>query len=67
MDPLNVAASLVGLLTAAGSVASILFKVKSVIYEAPRLMDELLSQINEPEAIFVVVNHFLARISTAPR
>jgi hypothetical protein len=67
MDPLSVTASVVGLLMAAGSVASILSKVNTGISDAPQLMDQLLSQVNELEAIFIVVNKVLAGISEAPR
>jgi hypothetical protein len=67
MDPLSITASVVGLLTAAGSVASILSKVKAAIGDAPRLMDQLLLQVNELETVFSVVNQFLVGITEAPR
>jgi hypothetical protein len=67
MDPLSITASVVGLLTTTGSVVSILSKVKAAIGDAPRLMDQLLLQVNELETVFSVVNQFLVGITEAPR
>ena len=67
MDPLSVTASVVGLLGAAGKIASILSKVKSGLVEAPRLMDQLLSQIRELEACFSAVHQFLSGIISVPQ
>lgn len=67
MDPLSVAASIVGLLAAAGKVSSILAKVKSSVSEAPQLLEQLLSQINDLQISFSAVDRFIATISSASR
>jgi hypothetical protein len=65
MDPLSVTASVVGLLAAAQQVAAILSKVRSGIVDTPRLIDRLLSQVNELEICLSSVNKLLARINSA--
>jgi hypothetical protein len=66
MDPLSVMASVVGLLTAAGTVTSILSTVKSSISDTPRLIDRILSEVKEVEISLSAVHRFLLGIRTAP-
>lgn len=66
MDPLSVTASVVGLRTAAQQVAAILCKVRSGIVDAPRLADQLLSQVKELEICLSSLHKLLARIKSAP-
>lgn len=66
MDPLSVMASVVGLLTAAGAVASILSTVKSSISDAPRLLDHVLREVKDVEIVLSAIHKFLIGISSAP-
>ncbi|KAF4634125.1 hypothetical protein G7Y89_g3974 [Cudoniella acicularis] len=66
MDPLSVMASVVGLLAAAGQVASILSNVRSSIKEAPRSIDRILPQVNELQSCFSAIHNLLIGIETAP-
>jgi hypothetical protein len=67
MDPLGVLASVVGLLTAAGTVSSILNTIRSNINDAPRLVDKVLSEVNDVEVSLSAVHKFLLGMSSAPR
>lgn len=67
MDPLSVMASVVGLVGAAGKVGSILLAVKKSISDAPRLMDEMISQVRELEIYLSAVQNFLLGMNSAPR
>lgn len=59
--------SLVGLLGSAGKVAVLLLTVKKSLSEAPRMMDQVLSQVKELEYLLSAVQSFLLGISSAPR
>jgi hypothetical protein len=65
MDPLSVIALVVRLLTAAGTVTSILSIVKSSISDTLRLIDSILSEVKEVEISFSAVHRFLLGIRTA--
>lgn len=67
MDPLSVTTSLAGLLGSAGKVAVLLLEVKKSISEAPRLIDQVLSEVRELECLLSAVQSFLLGMSTAPR
>jgi hypothetical protein len=67
MDPINVMTSLVGLLGSAGKVGVLILAVKKSISEAPRLMDQVLSQVKELEISLSAVQSFLFGISSAPK
>jgi hypothetical protein len=67
MDPINVATSLVGLLGSAGRVVVLLLVVKKSIGEAPRMMDQMVSQVRELEICLSAVQSFLLGINSAPR
>jgi hypothetical protein len=67
MDPLSVMASVVGLIGAAGKVGAVLLAVKTSIWDAPRLMDQMLSQVKELEISLSAVQRFLVGVSSAPR
>ena len=66
MDPLSVMASVAGLLGAAGKVVSVLLAVKKSIIDAPRSMDQMLSQIKELEISLSAVQNFLLGVNSAP-
>ncbi|KAH8791195.1 hypothetical protein BGZ57DRAFT_631001 [Hyaloscypha finlandica] len=67
MDPINVATSLVGLLGSAGRVVVLLLAVKKSIGEAPRMMNQMVSQVRELEICLSAVQSFLLGINSAPR
>lgn len=67
MDPLSVTASVVGLLAAAGQVASVLSKIKSTVSDAPSSIAQTLIHVNELQVCFSAVHKFLVRMSAAPR
>jgi hypothetical protein len=60
-------ASVVGLLTAAATVASTISTVKSSVDDAPRNMDRIFSEVKEIEICLSAVHRFLLGISMAPR
>jgi hypothetical protein len=66
MDSINVMTSLVGLLGSAGKVV-VLLAVKKSISEAPRLMDQVLSEVQELEHLLSAVQSFLLGMSSAPK
>jgi hypothetical protein len=66
MDTLSVAASVVGLLTAAGTISSILSTIKPSINDVPRLMVHVLSEVKEVEISLSAMHKFLTEISSAP-
>jgi hypothetical protein len=66
MDPLSVIASVVGLLTAAKTVTSILSTIKSSISDTPHLIDSILSEVKEVEISLSAVHRFLLDIRKAP-
>jgi hypothetical protein len=67
MDPLSVMASVVGLLTAAGNVSSILSAVKSSMKDTPQLVHYVLSEVKEVEISLSAIHRFLLGIASAPR
>jgi Fungal N-terminal domain of STAND proteins len=67
MDPLSVMASVVGLLTAAGTVSSILSTFASSMKDVPRLIDHVLSEVKEVEIFLSAIQKFLLGIASAPR
>jgi hypothetical protein len=67
MDPLSVMASVVGLITAAGTISSTLSTVRSSLSDAPRLLDQVLSEVKEVEISLSAVHKFLLEISSAAR
>jgi len=67
MDPLSVAASVAGLLGAAGKVGSILLAVKQSIIDVPRTMDQMISQVEEFEICLSAAQSFILGVSAAPR
>jgi hypothetical protein len=67
MDPLSVMASVVGLLTAASNVSSILTAIKSGTKEAPQLVNHVLSEVKEVEISLSAIHKFLQGITSAPR
>lgn len=64
MDPLNVIASLVGLLAASGKVASILSRVKSSISHAPDSIEQIWLHVNELQFCFAAVQKFIVGANT---
>jgi type II secretory pathway component PulJ len=60
MDPLSLSASIVGLLTAASSVASVLLKVKSSISDAPQSMHHALSQVTELRVVLSAIDRLVS-------
>jgi hypothetical protein len=67
MDPLSVMASVVGLLTAASNVSSILSAIKSSMKDTPQLVNHVLSEVKEVEISLSAVHKFLQGITSAPR
>lgn len=67
MDSINVVNALVGLLGSAGKVVGLLLVVKKSINEAPRLMDQMLAQVQELEICLSALQSFLLGIGSAPR
>jgi hypothetical protein len=67
MDPLSILASVVGLLTAAGKVSSILTTISSNIKEAPQHVDDMLSEVNDLKISLSALHKFLLGIALAPR
>jgi hypothetical protein len=67
MDPLSVMASVVGLLTAAGTVTSILLSLKSSLSDAPRLIDHVILEVREVEISLSAMHKFLIGISSVPK
>jgi hypothetical protein len=67
MDPLSILASVVGLLTAAGTVSSILNTIILKINDAPRLMGQVLSEVNDVEISLSAIHKFLLGMASAPK
>ncbi|PQE13607.1 putative RAS-2 protein [Rutstroemia sp. NJR-2017a BVV2] len=67
MDPLSVMTSVAGLLGTAAKIGPILFAVSKSLIDAPRLMGQLISQVNEFEILLSAVHKFLLGMSLAPR
>jgi hypothetical protein len=67
MDPLSVMASVIGLMTAARSVSSVLLVVKSSMKDAPQMVNHILSEIKEVEISLSAIQKFLMGITSAPR
>lgn len=59
MEPLSITASIVGILTAAGRVASILSQVK----DAPRWIADLLAEVKHIQLVFKALQRFLEKAS----
>jgi hypothetical protein len=59
--------SVVGLIGAAGKVGSVLLAVKKSLVDAPRLMDQMLSQVKELKISLSAVQSFLDGASSVPR
>jgi hypothetical protein len=57
MDPLSITASVIGILTAAGNVVSVLSRVK----DAPKLIADILAEVKHIQIIFKVLQNFLER------
>jgi hypothetical protein len=67
MDPLSVMASVVGLLTAAGTVVSLISSIKSSIDDAPRNLNRILSEVKEVENSLSAVHRFLLGLGMTRR
>jgi hypothetical protein len=67
MDPLSVMASVVGLMTAASNVSSVLLAVKSSMKDAPQMVNHVLSEVKEVEISLSAIQKFLMGITSAPR
>jgi hypothetical protein len=67
MDPLSVMASVVGLLTAAANVSSMLSAIKSSVKDAPQLLNYVLSEVKEVEISLSAIHKFLQGVASAPR
>jgi hypothetical protein len=67
MDPLSITAAVVGLLSAAGQVGSVLSKIKSSVSDAPESIQQILSQVKELEACFAAVHKFVLGVTPASR
>ncbi|KAH8770514.1 hypothetical protein BGZ57DRAFT_436722 [Hyaloscypha finlandica] len=67
MDPLKVTTSIAGLLLAAGQVTSAIFTIKSILSEAPRMVDEILSQIAQIEACLSAIQKLLCKMNSESR
>jgi hypothetical protein len=67
MDPLSVMASVVGLLTAAAKVSSILSAIKLSVKDAPQLVNHVLSEVKEVEISLSAIHKFLQGVASAPR
>jgi hypothetical protein len=65
MDPLSVMASVVGLLTAAGNMSSILSTFVSGMKDVPRHIDHVLSEVKEMEIFLSAIQKFLLGITSA--
>jgi hypothetical protein len=59
MDPLSVTAAVVGLLAAAGQVASVLSKIKSSVSDAPSSIEQTFLYVKELQACFAAVHKFI--------
>jgi len=58
-DLLSITAGVVGLLSAAGQVGSVLLKIKSSMHNAPNSIQHILSQVRELEICFAAVHQFI--------
>ncbi|KAE9377126.1 hypothetical protein N431DRAFT_401900 [Stipitochalara longipes BDJ] len=66
MDPLSVAASIVGLILAAGQVSSGISIIQSILSEAPRI-NHLLNQVKEIETCLSAIQKFIYSIQSASK
>jgi hypothetical protein len=67
MDPLSATASLAGLLLAAGQVTSAIFTIKSILSEAPQMVDNILSQVTQIEACLSAIQKLLCKMNPESR
>lgn len=67
MDPLSILASVIGLLTAAEKVSSVLRTITTNIRDAPRLAQSVLLEVNQVHIALNSFHGFLHRIGSAPR
>jgi hypothetical protein len=65
MDPLSITAAVVGLLAAAGQVATVLSNIKASVSDAPNSIEQTLSHVKELQACFAAVHKFIVGTSPA--
>jgi hypothetical protein len=65
MDPLSVLASVTGLLAAVGSVMSKLTAIKSTLQDAPRFVDQILSEVGDLKTSLSAMHQLLGRLGSA--
>jgi hypothetical protein len=65
MDPLSVLASVTGLLAAVGSVLSKLTAIKSTLQDAPRFVDQILSEVGDLKTSLSAMHQLLGRLGSA--
>ena len=63
MDPLSIMASVVGLLSAAGKVASVLSGAISAVKDAPSFVRSTLSEVESIRAALIALHKFLLRVA----
>ena len=67
MDPLSILVSVVGLVNVAGRVSLMLTRIASNIIEAPELIGDVLSEVNDVRISLSALHKFLLGLAYAPR
>jgi hypothetical protein len=66
MDPLSVAASIVGILAAAGKISELLHTVVISAKEAPQIVTALMFEVDDVRSAFASLQSLLVDLSSAP-